>query len=284
MNLYLIEGQPELSASELHKRLGDLMANCWTVCQILDWPPDPVPPVAGLPPLTVDTEGIDTSHNQGDIVWQAVKTSDKKFVIVKATEGWGGNDIAFSANFRESFGLLRRGAYHFFRPDLRRPEDQARNFLKAIRDTHLSADLMPYLPNYWLDLEDPVDGNGRIINLAPWKATLVPDILAFLKTMVSEGIPPHAIGIYCRRSWFHLWIPVGTAAAAVLGDYALWVAGYPYNWPSPAYKPGIPWPWEKKGAALWQWDGATQAWTQPVAGIYTHIDKNRILAVRSVSA
>lgn len=67
--------------------------------------------------------GLDVSHHQGAIDWQAVATEDVDFVWIKATEGGDWTDPAFETNRRgaEAAGIPW-GAYHFV--TLCRPLDE----------------------------------------------------------------------------------------------------------------------------------------------------------------
>ncbi len=65
--------------------------------------------------------GIDISHHQGAVDFEAVANDGMRFCIVKATEGVNYTDSRFRDNWRKLVGLgherLYRGAYHFARPD-----------------------------------------------------------------------------------------------------------------------------------------------------------------------
>ncbi len=76
--------------------------------------------------------GIDVSHFQQEINWQALKTEDVRFVFIKATEGGDLRDPAFNENWNESkrAGFIR-GAYHFF-TFCRAGKEQAQNFIKTV--------------------------------------------------------------------------------------------------------------------------------------------------------
>ena len=76
--------------------------------------------------------GIDVSHHQGQIDWQAVKDSGIQFAYIKATEGEDFQDPQFSTNWREAqdSGIVR-GAYHYF--TFGTPgREQALNFIAAV--------------------------------------------------------------------------------------------------------------------------------------------------------
>lgn len=77
-------------------------------------------------------QGIDVSHHQGAIDWDALATAPPHFVYMKASEGGDFRDTRFVENWRESARVgIRRGAYHYF--TLCRPGvDQARNFIDAV--------------------------------------------------------------------------------------------------------------------------------------------------------
>lgn len=76
--------------------------------------------------------GIDVSHHQGRVDWDAVAASGQDFAIVKATEGTTFVDSQFERNWKEiaRVGLVR-GAYHFLR-DTGDPAVQARHFVSVV--------------------------------------------------------------------------------------------------------------------------------------------------------
>jgi lysozyme len=85
--------------------------------------------------------GIDVSHHQGPIDWEAVAASGVAFAYIKATEGGDHHDRHFRENWRAAGAAgLARGAYHFF--TFCTPGDaQAENFLGVVAD--LRAELPP---------------------------------------------------------------------------------------------------------------------------------------------
>lgn len=88
-----------------------------------NWEPDP----ARYP-----VRGIDVSHHQGSIDWQAVAGDGVTFAYLKASEGGDHRDREFEDNWREARAAgLKVGAYHFF-TFCRPGADQARNFLAAV--------------------------------------------------------------------------------------------------------------------------------------------------------
>lgn len=88
-------------------------------------------PTASLP--EGDVAGIDVSHWQGTIDWNAAAADGVEFVFIKATEGGDYTDPAFAANWSGSSRAgIRRGAYHFYRPQTDAAA-QAQQFLRVVR-------------------------------------------------------------------------------------------------------------------------------------------------------
>lgn len=86
------------------------------------------------PPLA-DGEryGVDVSHHQGQIEWQAVAADGIAFAYIKATEGGDFTDDRFAANWTRAQGAgLQTGAYHYFTL-CTDGGDQARHFLSVAR-------------------------------------------------------------------------------------------------------------------------------------------------------
>ena len=91
------------------------------------------------------TFGIDLSHYQANVNWDAVAESDHpiKFVFLRATMGVDGRDERFEDNWEESreHGFIR-GAYHYYRP----AEDAEAQFLNFVDVVDLEeGDLYPVL-------------------------------------------------------------------------------------------------------------------------------------------
>src|SRR5918996_6642155 len=96
--------------------------------------------------------GIDVSHFQGEVDWQAVAGAGVRFAFIKATEGVADIDPCFRQNWQDSraAGLLR-GAYHFLHPNLDAGQ-QAAHFLSVVR---LDDDALP--PALDIEVTDGVD-------------------------------------------------------------------------------------------------------------------------------
>ena len=81
--------------------------------------------------------GIDVSHHQDNIDWDAVKAMQVKnikigFAFIKATEGLGRVDNAFRRNWLNAKQAgIPRGAYHFFISS-KSGKAQAENFIETI--------------------------------------------------------------------------------------------------------------------------------------------------------
>jgi lysozyme len=89
-------------------------------------------------------KGIDVSRHQKNIDWLLVAREDIDFVFAKATEGGDHRDSTFQKNWSAlRRHRIRRGAYHFFRPEIA-AEVQAANFIDELGDL-LPGDLPPVL-------------------------------------------------------------------------------------------------------------------------------------------
>lgn len=87
--------------------------------------------------------GIDVSHHNGPIDWDAVAQQGVSFAFIKITEGHTHNDSRSAFNFRaaKKAGILR-GCYHFFRPEVG-ALPQAKHFLETY--TSIQPELPPVL-------------------------------------------------------------------------------------------------------------------------------------------
>jgi lysozyme len=99
-------------------------------------------------PENYPIHGIDVSHHQRNIDWDAVKSMQVKqvkigFSFIKATEGLGRVDDAFRRNwFNAKQAGLPRGAYHYFLSN-KSGKAQAENFIETVALE--SGDLPPVL-------------------------------------------------------------------------------------------------------------------------------------------
>lgn len=79
-------------------------------------------------------EGIDVSHYQGRIDWEAlISGSEISYVYLKATEGAALADDTYERNLREARKVgLSVGSYHFYRPNVSWDE-QFRNLISVVK-------------------------------------------------------------------------------------------------------------------------------------------------------
>lgn len=164
--------------------------------------------------------GIDVSHHQGQIDWDAVASSGVRYVFIRTGDGVN-VDRRFAENWAGAGRVgLRRGTYHYFRA--RHPgAEQARVAAGAIaaaggfgRD-----DLAPAI-----DLEnDSLLGEGG--RDAPEESfpTLVAGAVEFQREM--ERLTKRRPMVYSGQFWQRVAIRHPELARA-LAAYPLWTAGY----------------------------------------------------------
>ncbi len=123
-------------------------------CEAEDTPGHQVP--IGNDPLAIRVcadgptiDGVDVSHWQGNIDWNAVATDGIVFAFMKATQGDYFVDSEFARNWAgaRDAGIIR-GAYHFFCPN-QNGTDQADLMLETI-GTLEPRDLPPVLDVEWV--------------------------------------------------------------------------------------------------------------------------------------
>ena len=88
--------------------------------------------------------GIDLSHYQGNVFWEAVGANAKMaYVYLKATEGGDNIDEKYAKNIdlAHRYGL-KVGSYHFYRPKIEQ-QKQLRNFMAQCRPS--DQDLLPMI-------------------------------------------------------------------------------------------------------------------------------------------
>ncbi len=150
------------------------------------------------------TFGIDVSHYQAKINWDAVAESNHpiKFVFVRATMGVDGQDERFEDNWEESreHGFVR-GAYHYYRP----AEDAETQFINFANVVDLEeGDLYPVL-----DIEE----NSRQGN-----EYLRAELRRWLELAEAHyGVTPI---IYTGYNFYY------TNLDGYFNEYPLWVAHY----------------------------------------------------------
>lgn len=166
--------------------------------------------------------GIDVSHHNGAVNWQAAAQSGVKFVYMKATQGDRYRDARFTENWAGAAkdGKLRRGAYHFLTSDVS-GKDQARTYLALLSAAGglQEQDLAPVLDLEW-DFEKTASGGqvDRWSRRTP--AQIEKIVLEWVETVkAATGRTPM---IYTAASWWNGRMQGVTALAA----YPQWVADY----------------------------------------------------------
>lgn len=151
--------------------------------------------------------GIDVSHHQHRVDWQAVRQMEsggKKigFVFVKATEGMTNVDRQYRRNWQAlEKTKLPRGAYHFFLAN-RDPGAQARNFISLVKLK--AGDLPPVL-----DVEETMGLNS---------AQIRERVLYWLRLVEQHyGVRPI---LYTNIDFYQKHL------AGALDRYPLWIAHY----------------------------------------------------------
>lgn len=184
------------------------------------------------------SRGVDVSAYQGPVDFDALK-ADADFIIAKATEGTGFIDPQFRRNWFEPTQVgLRRGAYHFARPDLGLDaQDEAAHFLTQIGG---------WTPDDLLALDYEVDYTGDVVG---WCIRWLDAVRAL------TGITPY---IYLNRSLVQGF----DWSSVIAAGYPLWLAYYDGQ---PDIMPQTPWP----KVAIKQWTS-----TGRIAGILGDVDLN----------
>ncbi len=110
-----------------------------------------------------DVHGIDLSHYQAKINWDAIAAQGISFAFVKATEGRQHLDKKYCENWQEMKRVgIKRGAYHFFRPTIPAKE-QAQNFMNVVDMQY--GDLPPVLD---IEVDESLSREEVIAGLKEW--------------------------------------------------------------------------------------------------------------------
>jgi lysozyme len=180
--------------------------------------------------------GIDVSHWQGTIDWNAVKNDNIDFAYIKATEGRTYKDPMFVTNVRAAQKSgIPVGAYHFARPDNNPTKvnavDEARHFINTIKDIFNNGfgDIYPVL-----DLEVPPANNtlGITTNcLLEWVQTFNDYFVKHTKTILMLYTATYFI-----KEYNNFYCPI---SGNPLKKMPLWIAMYPQIKGNPQYPPSI---------------------------------------------
>ena len=182
--------------------------------------------------------GLDVSHYQGKIDWQAVRNSGRKFVIMKCQYEAQSHrkDETFEDNYRLSgvYGFAR-GVYIFIASaSIKDPEGDAKALLRHLNDRPLEYGI-------WLDFEADAlrrQGKEKIKELA------------YTYAAIFRGAGYYC-GIYCNKDWYE-----NVIHNDLKSDFEFWIARYPlrdkgeYNPDSklkPKYVRTVAWQYSSKG-------------------------------------
>lgn len=165
--------------------------------------------------------GIDASHHQKAIDWDAVKNSGKvRFAIVRA--GYGRYDDQVDAQFERNYSECKRlgipvGTYWYsYATTVAEVNTEMEVFLRTIKGKQFE------YPVYF-DQEYEKD----ILTLTNAQRTAI--VKAALEALEAAG---YYAGLYCSRDWIN-----NKLHASELSAYDLWVADYTSAEPSPAVLP-----------------------------------------------
>ncbi|HUT48242.1 MAG TPA: GH25 family lysozyme [Alphaproteobacteria bacterium] len=171
--------------------------------------------------------GIDISHHQGAIDWDALKRRQVRFVYMKASEGGDHVDTRFAANWRAADRAgIARGAYHFFtlcRPGIA----QAHNFMRTVP---VDGQAMPPA----VDLE--FGGNCK---RRPEKAALLRELTNFLAAIERHyGKKPI---LYVTRGFHDRYL------AGAFAEHGFWIRSI-YFRPDLPGRPWLFWQFHDRGS------------------------------------
>jgi lysozyme len=180
--------------------------------------------------------GIDVSHYQGNIPWDAVAASGVRFAIIKASEGLIGVDPMFEKNLAgaKAAGLLT-GAYHFVNP-ARPGEASAVHFWNVVKGRTDLPPFMDFEHSRGVGADDTVHQASRFAQ----------------KTDELWGRPcaVYTYPSYWKGIWDGKLHHVQRWRMSELAKRDLWIAHYTKS----PNGPTVPNPFEN-GWKIWQWDG-----------------------------
>lgn len=155
------------------------------------------------PALDYTIKGIDVSRYQAQIDWAKVTANGLDFAFVKATEGGDHQDVFFLENWAAlRHRGLRRGAYHFFRPETP-ARAQALNFFTQVGSLQVG-DLPPVLD---VELRGTLAHTDLIAEIKEW----------LLLAEARYGVKPI---IYSGQMFYNRYL------AGHFAEYPLWIARY----------------------------------------------------------
>jgi lysozyme len=175
--------------------------------------------------------GIDISHYQGDeidLITRSKNNDSIQFIICKATEGITYTDPDFKNNWNmiSENGFIK-GAYHFY-ISRDNPEDQAANFLNAIKDLKKT------------DITPIVDFEEGSIDTSQSISDIQNNLLRFLSIIETKTNRKPMIYTDDTTGNTYLTLPE-------FSNYPLWIANY-----TTLDAPNLPTVWEEKVWDFWQ--------------------------------
>ena len=172
---------------------------------------------------TTYVKGIDVSHWQGSIDWQAVYSDGYYFAYIKASEGVLYTDPEFVNNMNGATAAgLYAGAYHFARPDNNAPEDEAIHFVNVAGEYITTGYLRPVL-----DLE--VGSSMGWSALSDWALRWLQKVteLTGVEPIIYTGAY-YASNLESYLTSYDLWIahwtgdPTGSPNTGVWSTWTFW--------------------------------------------------------------
>lgn len=183
--------------------------------------------------------GIDLSHYQGNVFWEAVGQTKMAYVYLKATEG--GNHI--DAKYKQNIDLahqygIKVGSYHFYRPKVDQ-QTQLENFMTQCRPE--DQDLIPMID---------IESTGGL------STTDFRDSLFVFLRLVEKAYKQKPL-LYTGANFYDRYL------LGLLGDYKVMIAQYTQR--EPTLKDDLDF-------VLWQYTGKGH-----LDGINGYVDKSRFM-------
>ena len=184
--------------------------------------------------------GIDMSHYQGEVFWDAVGQNAKMaYVYLKATEGGDRIDDMYEQNIQLAHRHgLKVGSYHFYRPKTEQKK-QLDNFMAQCRPGE--QDLIPMID---------IETTGGL------PSEEFRDSLFKFLSLVEEAYRQKPL-LYTGTNFYNRHL------CGELDDYQLMIAQYSSNEPVLA---------DGREYALWQYTAKGR-----IAGVNGHVDKSRFM-------
>ena len=185
--------------------------------------------------------GIDLSHYQGDVFWQAIGENRKMaYVYLKATEGGDRIDSRYADNIKMAkHAGLKVGSYHFFRP--KTPVQlQLENFTTQCHPD--DQDLIPMID---------IETKANLSNEA-----FIDSLMSFLQLI--EDYYHQKPLLYTGRNFYDKYLSGG-----LVDDYKLMIAMYTEEEPVLI---------DDRDITMWQYTGKGS-----INGVKGHVDKSRFM-------